>query len=421
MSNFTALFGGGTTPVGAIVQGMLSSDPTYLPCSGSTYLKSAYPAIDSTFMPADPLPAATVSTGSVGVATYSDICSNGTLMIASLAGSTTYYTSTDGTTWTSRTAPFSVQYVAYVNGKFFLLSYQTIAYGIDGINWTNISSTLMSAWPTCDVTFNNVGYVAGLYLFYGMTNSAATSVQYATTANLSTFTVRAFPTTSWQPSGSYYRINMQTISSNWGCSHPVYGYVMPNGFWWGGSNYASSNNLMYTLDGINWNIISTVWSDGATGNMVPVSIRVLPDNQFLIGVVSGSTGQGGLIKSPDLSTQVPLLVNTKYNSSLSSVEVFGSTIVLAPRQYATIAVSGFYPVYSTDGGYSWKYSTGFGSSSLTSKPVFLNNGSFFLFMNISANSSNVAGLNIVDTTKFKTPLIKPMGTTDQFYIKAKLA
>jgi len=77
----------------------------------------------------------------------------------SSGGTTTYYTSTNGTSWSSATMPAAPYYVSYVNNMWFMTTGSGTTYytSTDGASWTS-RSTLPSA-----KIWNGIGYVNGVY------------------------------------------------------------------------------------------------------------------------------------------------------------------------------------------------------------------------------------------------------------------
>ena len=86
----------------------------------------------------------TLATGSVA---------NGLFFVQGAGNTNTYYTSSDGVTWTTRsTLPSTVAWYGftYVNETYIAFGQGTTAYSSDGINWTtkSISITGSPSWPS---------------------------------------------------------------------------------------------------------------------------------------------------------------------------------------------------------------------------------------------------------------------------------
>lgn len=75
------------------------------------------------------------------------------------SGSTTYYTTSDGITFTARTAPTTFDKVFYLNDRFFAFTNGSSHYSLDGITW--VSSTLRA---TANQTIYDMCYGNGLYV-----------------------------------------------------------------------------------------------------------------------------------------------------------------------------------------------------------------------------------------------------------------
>lgn len=187
------------------------------------------------------------------------IVSNGTLFMAYLANNTTtYYTSTDGFTWTSRTAPTNIMGIGVCGDTFGYMyfdgSNSYFRTSTDGINWTAAPGLIGGQWVDL------VGFKGTTWLIYqpGSTNGNI----YSAAKN---------PTGGW-------------TSRNLGNS-PSASVSM-----FAGANQAmlfsqSGNLYSYSSDGITWtpatfeNSSTTTWSVGAqhptTGEILLVSSQGL--------------------------------------------------------------------------------------------------------------------------------------------------
>jgi hypothetical protein len=106
------------------------------------------------------------------------IGSGGGLAIALRQGESTYYTSTDLSTWTARTFPVTLPntgsatfpYIIYAGGRFVVSNTSTTAFytSTDGINWTT-NATPATGTGTSPILFTN-----GVYS-YGMVNNVPVS------------------------------------------------------------------------------------------------------------------------------------------------------------------------------------------------------------------------------------------------------
>jgi len=103
-------------------------------------------------------------------------------------GTTTYYTSKDGTAWTSRTMPGAGKVVRYVSGRFVAVGTNLCYTSPDGINWTSRSVTVTPA----SLTYGNGLLIA----LPGSGTSAAYSKDGGTTW--------AAVTLSTDPDAGYY-------------------------------------------------------------------------------------------------------------------------------------------------------------------------------------------------------------------------
>jgi hypothetical protein len=99
--------------------------------------------------------------------------SGGGVAIALRDGSATYFTSTDLTTWTSRTFPVTVSgtpYITYGSGRFIVSNLSTTVYytSVDGINWVS-NTTPATGTAAVPITLTN-----GVFC-YGMVNNVPVS------------------------------------------------------------------------------------------------------------------------------------------------------------------------------------------------------------------------------------------------------
>lgn len=283
MSNASSFFGGvssgGAAPIGAIVRGTLAGDSDYLPCDGSTYLKSAYPDLDTTCLEtfgANPI----VQGGAVGAAepVGLEVIGSRLFVITKLA-STTFHTSDDGgVTFTARTLPVTGNTIAKVmqaNGRLFILcgsSSNGVYSTVDGITWANHSASLNAALPWSATAYvSTVGYIGGLYVFMRL-NSSAAAFLIATSPDLVTFTQRDI---SAQVSAGTGNVNAVLLS------YPLFysskfGMVV-------GASLATSNYALTTPDGLNFTSVASYTLAGTTLSNVYLGERSyeLPDGAII--------------------------------------------------------------------------------------------------------------------------------------------
>jgi hypothetical protein len=191
MSSISQFFGGGSSssglPIGAIVQGTLSGNSNYLPCDGSEYLKSAYPNFNTTGLYA--LDAATLTTKTVPSGVWQAGCyANGIYVLGSNSAGATVAT-TDFTNFTSgvATGVGAIYNIQYVNNMFFALGSSGIATSTDGVTWTARTAPGFTAGTGSIVYFNGL-YVAGNAYVY---NPSSSSTDVKTSPDLTTWTSRA--------------------------------------------------------------------------------------------------------------------------------------------------------------------------------------------------------------------------------------
>ena len=242
MSDFTALYGGGSVPVGSIVRGNLAGNSDYLPCNGTTYLRSAYPALNKTNMQAlNSTLTAVPSSTFASLATPGTMLSNGTVVIwRSAVNDTRYLTTSDGVTWTDRTMPQTNTSISVANGIFFAYPANatsgptTFHTSPDGVNWTARSITLSSS------TFQRFGFIGGLYTAFVIGGSAG---GYWTSPDLVTWTSRP-----WNSAGT----NLVSV----GATIQSYGRlsVIPGlGMFITTTEDTGGTRLLNTQDGLVWN------------------------------------------------------------------------------------------------------------------------------------------------------------------------
>ena len=95
---------------------------------------------------------------------FTDAAASSSIIVAiQSAPSTTYYTSTNGTSWTSRSAPTDFTAIQYINGRFYASanngSYSTVYYSTNGTSWTAVTMPKAGYWSPA-------GYANGLYFMF---------------------------------------------------------------------------------------------------------------------------------------------------------------------------------------------------------------------------------------------------------------
>lgn len=408
MSNASAYLGaassgGAATHVGAIVRGMLDGNPDYLPCDGSTYLKSAYPALDTTCLETfgtNPI----VRGGTVGsdeIVGLEVLASR--IFVITKVASTTFHTSDDsGATFTARTLPVNgntIGKVMQANGRVFIFCTTTnngVYSTTDGVTWANHSTGLSVALPWASAAYvSAVGYISGTYVFFRYNNSAG-ALLIATSPDLVTFTQRNISSQVGSGAG-----NVNTVYS----SSPLFysskfGMVV-------GATLATTNYVLTTPDGFNFNSVIPYALSGATATNVYFSERSyeLPDGAIilsdglynfngitrdLISVTRPTMGGAGVPVAP-----LWRALCVRVNSTESATRVTFSENLGVTRTFAHLPS---------------------GSLSTYNKQIIAD-GKWFL-----ASSSGNFYYRDIDTTRFVTPVIGTVDTSAYhggYYIKVR--
>lgn len=406
MSNASSFFGGvssgGAAPIGAIVRGTLAGDPDYLPCDGSTYLKSAYPALDTTCLETfggNPI----VQGGAVGAAepVGLEVIGSRLFVITKLA-STTFHTSDDGgVTFVARTLPVNgstITRVMQANGRLFILcgAYSTGVYStVDGITWSNHSTGLNAALPWSSTAYvTAVGYIGGLYVFMRY-NSSAAAFLIATSPDLVTFTQRDITSQVGAVAGN---VNAVSLSSPVIYSQ-LFGMVV-------GASLATSNYALTTRDGLNFTSILIYTLAGASVSNVYLSERSyeLPDGTIVSsdGLYSfnGITRDLASVTRPAVGGTIAVAplwraLCARVNISESTTRVIFSENLGATRKILPLP--------------SWYLSS--------YNRQIIANGKWFL-----ASSSGAFYYRDIDATRFATPVIcsaAPAPYHGGYYIKVR--
>jgi hypothetical protein len=122
---------------------------------------------------------------------WASLAAKGSLFYGKVGNSTIAGTTTDGATWTTRTAPSSPTGALSANSSIYLLMVDTSsdAYtSTDGISWTLRTMPAVSRWFA--VSYNGTNWVAARY------NSGGSS-SACTSPDAITWTVRTLPQSSW--------------------------------------------------------------------------------------------------------------------------------------------------------------------------------------------------------------------------------
>lgn len=395
--------GGAATHVGAIVRGLLAGNPDYLPCDGSTYLKSAYPALDTTCLETfgtNPI----VRGGTVGAADPVGLEVIGSrIFVITKVATTVFHTSDDGgVTFTARTLPVNgntIGKVMQANGRVFILctnSSNGVYSTTDGVTWSDHSTALNTALPWSATAYvSAVGYIGGLYVFMRANNNAAAFL-IATSPDLTTFTQRDISSQIGAEAG-----NMNTVSP----SYPLF-YSSKFGMVVGAYN-ASTNYILTTPDGLNFNSVVPYALSGATASNASLNERSyeLPDGTIISS--DGLFGFNGL---------------TRDLLSITRPVVGGTSIRVAPLWRALCA-----RVNPTESATRVTFSENLGA---TRTFVHLPSGSLSTYCRqiiangkwLLASSSGVFYYRDIDTTRFVTPVIGTVDTSAYhggYYIKVR--
>ena len=390
------LSGGGATHVGAIVRGLLAGNPDYLPCDGSTYLKSAYPALDTTCLETfgtNPI----VRGGTVGAAEIVGLEVIGSrIFVITKVATTVFHTSDDGgVTFNERTLPVNgntVGKVMQANGRLFILcggNSNGVYSTADGVTWSNHSTALNTALPwSAPIYVSAVGYIGGLYVFMRQTSTAG-ALLIATSPDLVTFTQRNITSQS--------SIGAENISTVYPSSPVIYSqrFGMVFAVYSGSTNY-----LVATQDGLNFYSAMPYALTGATPTSVSLSQRSyeLPD-----GVIVSSDGLynfSGTLRSLESivrpSVQGSVSIAPLWRALCARVYIYESTTrVLFSENLGVTKKSVLLPS-GTLGQYSLQT---------------IANNRWFL-----ANSSGAFYYRDIDTTRFVTPVMRD-ADSDLYYGK----
>lgn len=194
---------------GTIVASNAATTPLTAPnyvATGANYTRTTYPTLAALY----PNPAASNADGTTWVSgtmptttmpTYGSMTSafNGTTYVV-VNGSTKYFTSTDGVSWTSRTLATLVGQVAW-NGSVFVamqpsaLSSNTYYTSADGVTWTSRTFPVTAAFSLAAKTTATAIFV--------IVPAASSATAYSSTDGI-TWTSRTLPATQTWPYVFYY-------------------------------------------------------------------------------------------------------------------------------------------------------------------------------------------------------------------------
>ncbi|MTD33927.1 phage tail protein [Paludibacterium denitrificans] len=295
-ADIKSLFNRGSSKTGDILYAADAPGPDWLPCDGSAYLQSSYPALYGKL--------GTIPTSNLGdlvpqilpTSNWMAVAFGNGMFVALAAGSGLYsYSSPDGINWTKRSmgATASWDSVAYGNGVFVAVANgtATMATSSDGMTWTTHTMP-NSYWKA--VAFGNGVFVA----LANNTSIAATS-----------------------PDGVTWTQRAIGISANW--SALTYG----NGVF---VAVAMTNNTVCATspDGVTWTFGGTLpvnasWTSIAYGNGVFVAVG---SSGFAVSA-DGQHWTGG------------------YLPYISSIGV----VIFCNGYFAAFNASGYFAATSTDG------------------------------------------------------------------------
>lgn len=405
MSNASDYFGAsssGGSHIGAIVRGMLDGNPDYLPCDGSAYLKSAYPALDTTCLETfgeNPI----VLGGTVGAAEILGLEVVGSrIFVITKVASTTFHTSDDGgDTFTARTLPVNgntIGKVMQANGRVFIFCTSTsngVYSTTDGITWANHSTALNAALPWVSTAYvSAVGYIGGLYVFMRFNNTAAAFL-IATSPDLVTFTQRDISS----------QVNaIASVTNTVNASSPViysqrFGMVF-------GAQFATTSYLVATQDGLNFYSVTPCMLSGATITPFTFSKRSYELPGGTIVSSDGLSSFGGMTQSLDS------VVRSAVSGSVAVAPLWRALCARAHASESTTRV-----IFSENLGATRKIVLlPSGTLSTYSMQTIANNRWFL------ANSSGAFYYRDIDTTRFVTPVIGTVDTSAYhggYYIKVR--
>lgn len=388
MSLYSNLYGGGSgAPIGAIVKGVVSPGGDWLKLDGAIYNKADYPSLDTSCMMTT-ASNTLVTRQTLTVAGNSFAKTNSTAIIYNASSvSTTYFSSTDGVTWTSRTfvANFASGWtITSANNVFIAIqaaaASATIYTSTDGVAWT--SRTLPST-----LIHGAVAYINGYYILFTSNNSANAIYTVYRSTDLATWTVVTIPT--YTPGGSEGHVFSPLNKSVY--VDPVKGLTF--GIYYGASQYAQIINTKNGIDYQGLNTYRLVQGNVSSSDtyLTGYNYSVSPhdDGSFLMAAGLFSYSSNGF---------QPIYGDMNYPQS--------------KNLFTTLVVGVANVGLSEDFGRTCKLSYGAGSYLV---------GAVFNNKIITCNTSSVVKTVDIDTTKFTA--IYPAITSDveigNLYIKAR--
>lgn len=371
-SNASEIFGG-AAPVGTIAQGQLAANGNYLPCDGADYLKASYPNLDYTGL--DTYGTNVSVSRAFSRAGYTKVAYGAGLFVAITSGASSYSTSPDGITWTTRSlggAPGATFDVIYANGLFVVMGFGSGACltSPDGITWTTRSI------PADVGVWVRVAYAGNLFFAFQASGAGASKI--ATSSDGITWTLRTAAYT-----GAY---GVAYGAGAYVCIHQTSG---------------ASGVLGVSFDGITWFQRSIVNSAGSGITSASWDNVVFLNGKWII-----STSTGSVYASTDNLASFGTLALVAAISSPAAIRVIGGLLYILPpagsaQMFTTLDLQGFkaIPLPYTLGADCVAY----GNSTLLVGCL---------------SGSNLATL-ATDTTKFRTPYLPRINDGDRYYIKAK--
>ena len=384
------------TPIGAIVQGNFSNNPSYLPCDGLDY-PASYPGLDLTGLATLGANAWTARTLPV-TQLWTAVAFGNSMFVAVGLGFSSGYVATstgasspDGATWTGRTLPSGIwNGVIYAGGQFVAFG-QTNGSGNVGVCATSPDGITWTQRTVPNLGITGMTYANGLYVAFGFAGSGLATVNYITSSDGITWTTRSMPSSvSWR-----------------------YATVLNNVF------YASSVDidgaggagsfLAISSDGINWTSRQTPLSFGAYG-LWAFNGRLITTN---LSSIFQSTNQGfswdtgtNLLNGYSCAEALGANTVTFGFAILNGLMLASGPSYTLPRVMKSIDGYSSVPLLMPSNTYWGAFAYGNGTI------VCIGGG-------YSSVTTNAAASIPFDTTKFRTPRMVRVNDTDRYYIKVK--
>lgn len=390
MGKASAIFGGGSVPIGAIVQGQFANDASYLPLDGNDYVSATYPSLDKTKMltfGSNVFTSRTLPTSATWVGVR-----YGNGVFVAVSSTTAAATSSDGITWTARTTPSS-GYVGleFVNGYFIAFgSVGVLATSTDGITWTARTTSSV-------VTITSVAYGNGIYAFATDTETATASVY--TSTDLATWTARSI--------AGGTTVASYNISFAFGKF-----YVAPYSF----SGAAVTTFITQSTDGITWQQL-TNYSGSVSASNALYSFGANYVNavqKFRNKLILPNTAANTYFSDNEgFLWNYYYLANSWSPSTLNCMDSFGVAI-MSTGGSSTLANISFdlkrWYVFTMPSSANWantRWRSAFGNNTLVVLPA--------------TASSTLCATLAADTSKFRMPLYQAsymdVGDADRYYMK----